>query len=202
MAEADPKDRVAQFSVHQLFMTPLSLEDNMFRNHCAFILLVLGSCSLAINAQQAPKQILIERARLLDAQGRHELAAENWRQVLLLEPRQPDSLAALADYYRKTGDKSKAQYYQGLLDSVHPDSSARMGTSAAPPKEANVDEKLNEAARLAAEHQYSQALAIFRQVFGTTPPDNWAIAYYQTEAALPSESAHGIAGLRALSAKY
>ena len=176
----------------------------MFYKHSALTLLalVLGCCALPVVAQQTPKQILIERARLLDAEGRHELAAENWRQVLLLEPRQPDSLAALAEYYRSIRNMSKAQYYQALLNSVRPDSPSLAGDKVAPTQRANNDGRLNQAANLAAAHRYSEALAIFHQVFGNTPPDNWAVAYYQTEAAVPAESANGIAGLRALTSKY
>jgi Flp pilus assembly protein TadD len=175
----------------------------MFHKRCAFLLslLLLGTCSLAAIAQQTPTQVLIERARMLDAQGRHDLAAENWRHVLLLEPHQPDGLAALVSYYRGAGDQAKAESYQRLLNSVHPAPGARPTISVSPGAGSN-DARLSEAARLSAAHQYSEALTLFRQVVGNTPPDNWAVAYYGTEAAIPSESAHGIAGLRALAAKY
>jgi Flp pilus assembly protein TadD len=175
----------------------------MVRTRFGFLLslLLLGTCSAAIHAEQTPIQVLIERARMLDAQGRHDLAAENWRHVLLLEPRQPDSLLALVAYYRGTGDHVKAEYYQRLLNAARPASSAQTETRAVPAASLN-DSRLSEAAGLSAAHKYSEALAVFRQVFGDTPPDNWAVAYYQTEAAIAEHSAHGIAGLRALSAKY
>ncbi len=172
----------------------------MNRNHYASILsmLLFASCASAVLAQQTPEQVLVERARLLDAQGRHQLAAENWRQVLLLEPKQRESLTALANYYRTTGDKTKAQYYDRMLGSKHSASGDKPESSG----ERGADAKLNEAARLSAEHKYTEALATYQEVFGSTPPETWAIAYYQTEAAIPTENAKGISGLRSLTAKY
>ncbi|HEY0795305.1 MAG TPA: cellulose synthase subunit BcsC-related outer membrane protein [Acidisarcina sp.] len=180
----------------------------MFRIRPALTLsiLTLAACSSAVYAQQKPLQVLIDRAQLLDTQGRHDLAAEHWRQVLLIEPRQPAGLAALAAYYKATGDQAKTQYYERLLSTVQPSGTAPglafgaasggLGTAR------SNDARLDQVSRLNAQHQYAAALEILRQVFGTTPPDNWGVTYYQTEAALPSERAQGIAGLRGLVAKY
>ena len=46
-------------------------------------------------------------------------------------------------------------------------------------------------------------MAIYRQVFGNTPPaGDWALAYYETESATDDGRAHAIAGLRGLMEKY
>jgi thioredoxin-like negative regulator of GroEL len=157
-------------------------------------------------AQQKPIDVLIQRAKMLDAQGRHDLAADNWRQVLLLDPAQPDGLEALASFYRSAGDAAKAQHYERLLAAARPGGPISGQTpSTAADGAADVASNsslLDRASRLAEQRQFAQALALYRQVFGNTPPDNWAVAYYGTEAAVPSEQAHGIAGLRTLTAKY
>ena len=42
-------------------------------------------------------------------------------------------------------------------------------------------------------------MIIYRRVFGTKPPaGDWALAYYETEAATEDGRAHAVAGLRAL----
>ena len=164
-------------------------------------LLVMSACHSSLRAEQSPAQVLIERAKLLEAQGRPDLAADNWRQVLLIEPRQPDGLAALIRYYRASGDATRAQQYQTMLDRVRPGAPTPSRSVVAANE--NADAVLREAARLAANHNYAESLRLYQQVFGSAPPpDSWGVAYYETEAAVPSSQAHAIAGLRALAQKY
>jgi cellulose synthase operon protein C len=180
-------------------MTPFKLQSAL-----ALALLSPGAASLWFLAQPAGAQTsavqqLEARARALDAQGRHDLAADNWRQVLLIDPKQPDALAALASYYQSIGDTTHAQQYLQQMRSA--------GASApvAAPKggASGGDPRLQQAAQLAAGHHYKEALALYRQVFGASPPaGSWAVAYYETEAAIPEELPSAVAGLRALIAKY
>ena len=64
------------------------------------------------------------------------------------------------------------------------------------------NELLGQAAELARNGHNEEALKIYRQTFGTHPPDNWALAYYDTEAGIPAELPDAINGLRGLAAKY
>ena len=159
-------------------------------------------CSLrqAAAAQTTPAQQLVARARALDAQGRHDLAAADWHQVLLIDPKQPDALAALASYSQSIGDDAHARQY---LEQMR---SAGASLPLAAPKGGaggGGDPRLQQAAKLAIDHRYNEALALYRQVFGASPPAGpWAVAYYETEAAVPEELPAAIAGLRALIAKY
>jgi tetratricopeptide (TPR) repeat protein len=181
-------------------MTPFKLRSNL-----VLVLLSLGaawSCSFAQSggAQTSAAQQLEARARSLDAQGRHDLAADNWRQVLLIDPKAPDALASLAAYYQSIGDTAHAQHYLKQMGST----GASPASLAAPKGGAGVgDPRLQQAAKLAAAHRYNEALALYRLVFGASPPAGpWAVAYYETEAAVPEELASAVAGLRALIAKY
>lgn len=163
---------------------------------------VLFLCLTTVYAQDGGAvATLVHRARMLDAQGRHDLAAENWKQVLLLDPRQPEGLEALANYYHANGNTQQERYYRNLLTAAQPGWTEKQADGASAGVKSNQG-RLHEAATLAAAHKYAEALAIYREVFGATPPDNWAVAYYQTEAAVPSESQKGIEGLRALVQKY
>jgi tetratricopeptide (TPR) repeat protein len=166
--------------------------------------LALGIAARPAEAQATAEQQLVARARALDAQGRHDLAADNWRQVLLIDPKQADALAALAAYSRSIGDSAHADQYQRQLGSAGGGAPVGEGKNGAGKSEAGSgDARLQQAAKLAAQHRYSEALALYRQVFGSTPPAGpWAVAYYQTEAAVPEELASAVAGLRSLIVKY
>jgi tetratricopeptide (TPR) repeat protein len=176
----------------------------MIRRCCrtlAFSLLVACSASRQMPAQQSAAELLIQRARMLDAQGRHDLAAENWRQLLLIQPREPEGLLALVRYYQSTGDQVHAQQYGKLLREVQPRAAATSGAEI--PTRESSDELLRQAAHLSATHDYAAALTMYQRAFsGSQPPDSWAVAYYETEAAIPSRQAHAVLSLRALSQKY
>ncbi len=153
-------------------------------------------------AQQSAADVLIQRARTLDGQGRHDLAAAAWKQVLLLDPTQSDALAALAGYYQSTGDTVTANHYLAQLRKAKPgDSRITQIPKSAAPTGANSD--FEAAAKLAAQHHYQDALALYRKAFhGTAPSGMWAISYYETEAAVPAELPQAIAGLRDLAKQY
>lgn len=152
-------------------------------------------------AQQGPEQVLVQRAKLLDTQGRHDLAADNWRQVLLMNPGQADALAALIRFSRATGDTAKARQYEAALERQHPGTA--ITGAAAMTRSNDGGELLREASRLASAHKYTEALAMYQRAFGSEqPPDNWGISYYETEAAVPARLPHAVAGLRTLAAKY
>jgi len=151
-----------------------------------------------VAAQTTAAQQLVARARALDSQGRHDLAADNWRQVLLIDPKQADALAALAAYSQSIGDTAHASQYRQQLHS-----SGGSAVAAAKSAAGTGDARLQQAAKLASEHRYGEAVALYRQVFGATPPAGpWAVAYYQTEAAVPEDLSSAIVGLRSLIAKY
>ena len=176
----------------------------MLRRHgviAALSLLGVAAGGSSLPAQQSPVQVLVQRARLLDAQGRHDLAAEDWRQVLLIDPRQPEGLAALVSYYRSAGDSARATQYEAILSRIHP--GAAFSVPKAAGSTADTTAMLREASRLAGSRDYAQALALYQRAFGSTqPPDDWAIAYYETEAAIPAARPHAVSGLRALASKY
>ena len=162
-------------------------------------LLLLTSITAAApaQAQQSPTEVLVQRARTLDGQGRHDLAANVWKQVLLVDPANADALAGLAGYFQSVGDSTTANKYLSQLRNVKP--GAQLPTARVQSGSSDFDA----AAKLAGQHRYQEALALYRKAFhGTEPSGMYAVSYYETEAAVPSELPHAIEGLRALAEKY
>jgi Flp pilus assembly protein TadD len=165
----------------------------------------LGLIVVTVWVQPAPAQssavdVLIQRARALDGQGRHDLAAADWRQVLLLQPAQPDALAALASFYQSAGDSATANRYLAQLRKAKPGDA---GLAKIPPAAAGANADFAAAAKMAAQHHYPEALALYRKAFhGTAPAGMWALSYYETQAAIPAELPQAVAGLRDLAKQY
>src|ERR1700733_15939497 len=175
------------------------MEADMFaKSEIALGLLLLTAFVQPAKAQQSAADVLIQRARTLDGQGRHDLAAAAWRQVLLLNPTQPDALAALASYYQSTGDTATANHYLALLHKAKP-GDAKVAQAPATPAAGGGNSEFEAAAKLAAQHHYQEALPLYRKGFhGAEPSGIWAVSYYETEAAVPAELPQAIAGLRGL----
>ena len=172
------------------------------KSEIALGLLLLTVFVQPAKAQQSAADVLIQRARTLDGQGRHDLASAAWKQVLLLNPTQPDALAALASYYRSTGDTATADHYLALLRKVSP-GDAKAAQAPATPTPTGGNAEFEAAAKLAAQHHYQEALTLYRKAFhGAEPSGIWAVSYYETEAAVPAELPQAIAGLRGLVKQY
>ncbi len=161
------------------------------------LLLLTSFAAVPANAQQSPTEVLIQRARTLDGQGRHDLAAGVWKQVLLVDPVNPTALAGLATYFHSVGDDTTANKYLSQLRNVKPGAelpTAHVQTSSS---------DFEAAAKMASQHRYQEALALYRKAFhGTEPSGMYAVSYYETEAAVPAELPNAIEGLRALAQKY
>ena len=166
------------------------------------LLLTAGVASLPVRAEQSAAEVLIQRARTLDGQGRHDLAAAAWQQVLLLNPTQTDALAALASFYQSNGDTTLANHYLALLRKAKPGDNRIAQIPATTARPGNGSD-FEAAAKLASQHHYQEALELYRKAFhGTEPSGMWAVSYYETEAALPAELPHAITGLRSLAKEY
>lgn len=146
--------------------------------------------------------LLIQKARSLEARDRADLAAQVWQQVLVTNPNQPDALAGLARWAKRSGKNDEANAYLSRLRRIAPDTPAL--TQIDPPdmaKQSNI--RLNEAAKLAANGQSDEAMRIYREVFGAAPPQGgWATAYYETLANTSAGFEPAVAALEKLAATY
>ncbi len=151
---------------------------------------------------QSTTQTLLDKAHAFEVRGRMDMATQTWQQVLLADPVNVDALAGLARAAKLSGNAPLASTYLDRLRAINPNDPnishiENMGT------QESQAAQLQQAGKYAQAGQYAQAMAIYRQVFGSTPPaGDWALAYYETESATEDGRAHAIAGLRSLVDKY
>uniref|UniRef100_A0A7V4XV44 Tetratricopeptide repeat protein n=1 Tax=Acidobacterium capsulatum TaxID=33075 RepID=A0A7V4XV44_9BACT len=174
----------------------------------SIVLMALASVAVAparLHAQNAASsqvnspavQLLLVRAAQQEASGHMNLAAQNWQQVLLADPNNLQALSGLARWNRMEGNDSDAQKYIDRIRQIDPSSPLIQQLQSVVSNRARIGD-LTRAAKLAQSGHPEEALKIYQRVFGNTPPDNWAQAYYDTEAAIPSKRDDAINGLRAL----
>jgi cellulose synthase operon protein C len=154
------------------------------------------------SAQSDATRMLLQKARTLENQGRADLAAAVWEQVLLADPDDPEALAGMARHSQQSGNDEAARNYLDHLRKV----SAGVATHAPDvpaPLDPQQKAKLAQADRLAVQHHPDDAMRLYRDVFGDHPPDgDWAIAYYQNLASTTGGTAPAIAGLRDLTRRF
>jgi tetratricopeptide (TPR) repeat protein len=158
--------------------------------------LLLPSAHLA-HAQSKVAQTVVEKARSLESRGLTDLAAQTWQQVLLAQPDNTEALAGLARTAKRQGKDAEAARYVQRLRQINPkDPQIAAIDSMVSSKVQNA--RLAQAERLAATHDYAGAMQVYRQLYGEHPPDDVALEYYETEAAMETGRIQAIAGLRAL----
>ena len=64
--------------------------------------------------------LLLSKARSLEARGRMDLAVQNWKQVLLVDPDQTEALAGLARSAKQEGDLQRMGMLLDRLRKVNP----------------------------------------------------------------------------------
>lgn len=147
-------------------------------------------------------ELLIQKARSLEARDREDLAAQVWQQVLVSNPNQPEALAALARWAKQSGRNEDANTYLARLRRLAPDSPVLTELDSV--DSANkAGSRLNEAAKLAASQHFDEAMRVYRDVFGSNPPaGGWAIAYYETLANTSGGMEPAMAALKQLADTY
>jgi Tfp pilus assembly protein PilF len=155
----------------------------------------------AVLAQAADRGIaaLLEQANYWKQQNRNDQALRAYERVLAIDPRNADALAGAAEVQAELGNRSVADQLLQRLRQAAPEPSVAAeadrnvrGASADPAA-------LAEARRLAQAGQRAQAIARYRQIFGgSTPPDAFALEYYQTLAGMPEGKQEAVQGLRRL----
>jgi tetratricopeptide (TPR) repeat protein len=163
---------------------------------------ILFAMPLPTQTVESATQALLEKAHTFEIRGRMDMAAQTWQQVLLVDPNNVDALAGLARSANSSRNPALAKVYLDRLRAIHPND-RNTGQAENTNSQANQTAQLQQARRYAESGQYAQAMQIYRQVFGETPPPgDSALAYYQTESATEVGRPHAIAGLRALVQRY
>jgi Tfp pilus assembly protein PilF len=159
-------------------------------------------CCAMAQADAGAVHMLLERAKNLEAHGHPDIAAQVWQQVLLSDPQNREALTGLARADMQLGRTQDARGYLDRLKSLGGDSADVQSIENMPVVKSR-DARLDAAVRAARAGDYAGAVRIYQQVFGATPPPgNWALAYYDTEAALPDRRQDAIDGLRGLAQQF
>ncbi len=160
-----------------------------------------GPVQMLAQTNSGAEQMLVQKAKKLEAAGQPNLAAQVWKQVLLVDPNNVQAIAGLARWEKYRGNQAESEKYVKRLQQLAPDNS-ELGKIEATQSEKDESSQIARAAHLAQEGHPRQAVEIYRRAFGNHPPDNWAQAYYDTEAAIPSMRADAIQGLRSLVSRF
>lgn len=170
-------------------------------------LFALASCVLALGllpgAQaQSGEQLLLQKAQSLATDGHLDMAVQAWQQVLLANPKNREALLGIAKADMQMGKADEARTYLQRLRSAG-GNPADIAKIEAMPQALPQNERIREAGQLAQNGRYADAMRIYRDVLGDNPPaGNYALAYYDTEAAIPEDRPHAIAGLRRLAKQF
>jgi len=149
----------------------------------------------------AAREILVQKARALDARGRPDMAIQLWQQILLSAPQNTEALAGLARDYKLIGATSQANATLDRLRKVNPNDPeiARIENLSST---ATQSSQLRQAGELARQGRNDDAMRIYRQLYGDQPPNgDIALAYYQTLYGTANGKQAAIAGMRTLVAR-
>jgi Flp pilus assembly protein TadD len=171
----------------------------------AALLLIMAVVAAAQtpSAQAGPAlAALLARAHVQEQNGHLDLAAQTWKQALLLDPNDHDALLGLARAARLNGNDAEAAHDLDLLRHAAPGDTGLAAQIAVVQRTQSSkarNAQLQQAAQLAQQGRTEDALRLYRSVWAGLPPDaDWALAYYDTEASSASGRAEAIAGLRTL----
>jgi len=168
----------------------------------ARLLLIVIVFSVPALPQTQGVDILLGKARSLEARGRMDLAALNWRQALLANPNQVEALAGLARYAKENGNAAEERGYLDRLRKINPSDPAIAVIEKMKVVTPEERRRLEEAGRLAMQGKPDEAMKIYRDVLGEEPPPGkWAQPYYEAETASKSGREKAIAQLRQVCAR-
>ncbi|AHG20401.1 cellulose synthase [Chania multitudinisentens RB-25] len=172
--------------------------------------LSLFSLSLAMLPQAqsaetvAPEQWLLEQVRVGEASNKDELVRQSLYRLELIEPNNPDVIAARLRLALRQGDQALAQQQLGKLKSIAPQSDvyrqAEMNLLLTQPE---MRQKLQQARLLAVAGRLPEAKAQYDELFhGDLPTLEVAVEYWQLVARLPGQEPTALQKLQALDQQY
>jgi len=157
--------------------------------------------SASANTVLSTRNVLLEKARASESRSRPDLALQLWQQMLLSDPSNTEALAGVARCYKLMGNNDKATEALTRLRAVSPNDPNISRIEAMSSSQAE-SEQLKKAGVLAQQNKPDEAMAVYRKLYGNTPPGgDVALGYYQTLYATKTGKADAIAGMRALVAK-
>ena len=87
------------------------------------VLCAFSAVTILVAQQPAPSSrpvdLLLGKARALEARGRMDLAAQTWRQLLMIDPNQQDAIAGLARAAKMSGKTAEADEHLAKLKKLN-----------------------------------------------------------------------------------
>jgi cellulose synthase operon protein C len=158
----------------------------------AFVLALLvftavpaGFAMRAASAQEAARDVLLDKANYWRLKDRLDLAAEALNQLLQINPNDADALFQYGELSIQLNKPADAQRYLTKLQQVAPndphiaDLQAAIRTGKLGPSD------LNEARRLAQAGQLDESVKKYQEIFRGPPPSGYGVEYYMTLAGTP-----------------
>jgi cellulose synthase operon protein C len=153
------------------------------------------------NSPEKTRQTLAANARALESRGRPDMAIQNWQQILLSDPKNPEALAGLARDYKLSGSLKESDEALEKLRAVNPNDPNIEKIQGMSSTRAQSDD-LRKAGELARQGHNEDAMKIYRQLYSDHPPEgDIALAYYQTMYGTASGKEQAIAAMRSLAQK-
>lgn len=157
---------------------------------------------VAYSATSPQQQQLLEQVRLGEATQREDLVRQSLYRLELIDPNNPEVIAARFRYQLRQGDQAGAQKELDRLKGIAPDSSAyksSLNTMLLSTPEGR--QSLQQARLLATTGHTQEAIAAYDKIFGGNPPDgDLATEYWTLVAKEPARRNAAINQLKKLNA--
>lgn len=159
----------------------------------------------AAQAAVSPEQWLLEQIRLGEATHRDDLVKQSLYRLELMDPDNPNVIAARLRLSLRQGDQQQAQQQLDRLAKLAPDSGAyRDAKTEMMLASPEGRQQLQQARLLAAAGRIPEAVEAYHTLFGgTTPPSlDLAVEYWRLVARQPGQRKQAIARLQTLNQQY
>ncbi|WP_455426483.1 cellulose synthase complex outer membrane protein BcsC [Dryocola sp. LX212] len=163
--------------------------------------LSLGLVLLPLTASAVtPQQQLLEQVRLGEASKREDLVRQSLYRLELMDPNNPDVIAARMRYLLRQGDHAGAKKQLERLAELAPSSSAyQQATTTMSLSTPEGRQQLQQARLLATTGHTAEAAAAYEKIFNGNPPaGDMAVEYWTLMAKEPARRGQAIDKLKAL----
>ena len=167
----------------------------------SLLTLSLGVTSIPASfAAPSAQEQLLNQVRLGESSKREDIVQQSLYRLELIDPNNPQVLAARLRYMLRQGDTAGAQKQLERIKSLAPDSTAyRAARTELLLNSAEGRQALQQARLLATTGHPQEALAAYEKAFSGPPPDgDYAVEYWSTALKIPAQRNDALTRLQAL----
>ncbi len=157
---------------------------------------------LAQAATTPAQEHLLEQVRLGEASNREDLVRQSLYRLELIDPNNPELIAARMRYLLRQGDAAGAQKELERLTKLAPDSpELKASRNEMKSNTGEGRQALQQARLLGVAGKVDEAIAAYEKLYGGVPDDvDVAIEYWTLVARLPARHSEGVSQLKKLNA--